>query len=113
MLTVNVKEKLGVMLFDSCFPKNDFETKQQKVDNGTGLPLWSVSVLLRQADSRRSESITITVPSAKDPAESLEPLSPVAFEGLRLMTGVNDGRPWVSFRADRVGVPAAATQASK
>lgn len=111
MITVELKNNLGNMIFDSAFPRNDFDTKEQKIDAETGLPIWSVAVLLRQPNSRRSESMTINVPSQKDPNEMFVGFDPIAFDGLRIMTGENDGNKWVSFSADKVGKPGAAPAA--
>lgn len=112
MLNVEIKNNLGTMIFDSAFPRNDFETKQQKVDAATGMPMWTVNIFVRQADARRSEQMSVNVPAAKDPAETFAAFEPIAFENLRVMTGSNDGKTWVSFAADKVG-RAAAPAASK
>lgn len=112
MLTVDIKNNIGTILFDGAYPRNDFETKQQKTDSETGLPMWSIAVVLRQPNSRRSENLTVNVPNAKDPNEQLNPFEPIAFDGLRIMTGESGGKTWVSFAADKFG-RAAAPSATK
>lgn len=104
MITVELSKPLGVMLFDSAFAKNEYGETTQKT-NADGVPLWTVNILLRQPDSKKSENLTITVPSKTNPADVLEPFTPIAFERLRLMTGQSHGRTWVSFAADRCGKP--------
>lgn len=111
MLNVEIKNNLGTMLFDSAFPRNDYETKEQKT-NADGVPMWSVNILVRQPEARRTEMMTVNVPSAKDPSELFEPFDRIAFENLHVMTGSNDGRTWVSFAADKAGKPGA-TPAAK
>lgn len=108
MLNVEIKNNLGTILFDSAFPRNDYETKQQKVDAETGMPMWTVNILVRQPNARRTELMSVNVPAAKDPTEIFAPLEQIAFENLHVMTGSNDGRTWVSFAADKVGKSAAA-----
>ncbi len=102
MLTFELKPINGAILFDSAFPKNDYETKEQKKDpNGT--PLWSVNVLVREPDARRTETLTVQIPAPKNPEEVFQPFTPVAFEGLSLLSGEMNGRPFVSLRADKIG----------
>jgi hypothetical protein len=104
MITAEITKSMGAMYFDGAFPKTEYGTGEQK-KNAEGVPLWSVSVLLRQPDSRKTESLTVTMPAAQDPAALIEPFTPIAFEGLRVMTGENGGRVWVSFAADKCGKP--------
>lgn len=101
MLSIKIDQDLGTMIFDSAFPRNDFETKEQK-KNSEGVPMWSVSLILRQADARRSETLTVNIPSPEDPSKSFGIFAPVALKGLRVMTGDNDGRTWISFAADKI-----------
>ena len=77
MISVEITKPLGITMFDNAFPRNDFETKEQK-KNADGVPMWS------------------------DPNETFEPFSPVSFEGFRIMTGENNGNTWVSFGADKM-----------
>ena len=107
MITAEISKNLGSMYFDAAFPKTEYGTDEQK-KNAAGVPLWSVQVLLRQPDSRKTESLTVTLPAPQDPATVLEPFTPIAFEGLRVMTGENNGRVWVSFAADKCGKPSKA-----
>ncbi|MEB1814003.1 hypothetical protein [Adlercreutzia mucosicola] len=111
MISIEITKPLGVVLFDSAFPRNDFETRQQKVNND-GVPMWSVNLILRQPDSRRSENLTVNVPSVKDPTEIFDPFAPVSFSGLRIMTGENNGNTWVSFGADGIAPAGAAAPKS-
>lgn len=104
MITAEITKPMGAMYFDAAFPKTEYGTGEQK-QTAEGVPLWSVQVLLRQPDSRKTESLTITIPAAQDPAAVIEPFTPIAFEGLRMMTGENNGRVWVSFAADKCGKP--------
>ena len=57
MISVEITKPLGITMFDNAFPRNDFETKEQK-KNADGVPMWSVNLILRQPDARRSETIT-------------------------------------------------------
>lgn len=108
MITVEMTKPLGAMLFDSAFPRNDFETGVQK-KNADGVPMWSIAVIVKQPDARRSETLTVNVPLQQDPNDVFETFDRVAFEGMRLMTGSNnDGNLWVSFGADKIGKPSAA-----
>lgn len=104
MITAEITKPMGAMYFDGAFPKNEYGADIQKT-NADGVPLWSVAVLLRQPESRKTESMTITVPAQKDPSQVLEVFTPIAFEGLRVMTGESNNRPWVSFAADKCGTP--------
>ena len=111
MLSIPIDQDLGMLIFDTAFPRNDYETKEQR-KNADGVPQWSVSLILRQEDARRSESLTITIPSQDDPSKHFKIFEQVRVEGLRVMTGSNDGRTWVSFGADKiVPVSGAATPA--
>lgn len=105
MIQAEIKANtLGTMLFDSAFPKTDFNTKEQKT-TAEGVPLWSVQVLVRQPEARVTENMTVTIPASVDPSEKVEPFTPIAFANLRMMTGQNNGRTWVSFAADAIGNP--------
>ena len=101
MLSINIDQDLGALIFDSAFPRTDFETREQK-KNADGVPMWSVNLILRQADARRSESLTVTVPMADDPSKHFGVFAPVKLDGLRVMTGENDGKTWISFAADKL-----------
>lgn len=92
-------------MFDSCRPKNDFETKEQKIDSETNLPLWTVGLILRQEDAMRSEMVSVTIPSAKDYSETMNFFTPVKLKDLCVMTGDNNGNTWVSLRASEL-IPA-------
>lgn len=109
MLNIEIKSNLGVTLFDNAFPRNDFEAREQK-KNADGVPMWSVNILVRQPNARRTELMTVNVPAAKDPNETFAPLEQIAFENLHVMTGENDGKTWVSFAADKVGRPGSAAK---
>lgn len=113
MITAYVKnDDLGVMLFDGARARTEFNSTTQRKDAETGLPLWTVSVVLRQEGSSQSESLQVNVPCASNPADSLQVFTPVAFKGLRMMTDMGDnGRRWVSWRADKVGGASAQAQA--
>lgn len=89
------------MIFDSAFPRTNFETKEQKTD-ANGVPMWTVNLILRQEDSRKSETLAVNIPSPEDPSKSFGIFAPVALKGLRVMTGTNDGKIWISFAADKV-----------
>lgn len=112
MITAELTKPLGMLVFDMANPRNDFDTKQQKTDEN-GTPMWTVQCLLRQENARAFETIRVNVPSKQDPNEVLTPLAPVSFENLRVMTGDNNGRTWVSFSADRINTAAAAPKADK
>lgn len=103
MLTLDLKGDLGIMLFDTATPRNDFDTGLQRVDEETGLPQWSVAVLLRQEDARRAEPINITVLAKEDPNESFEYGDKVIAENIICRTGAaQNGGNWVSFTADAI-----------
>lgn len=106
MLNVEIKNNIGTMLFDSAFPRTEFESREQR-KNADGVPMWTINILVRQPDARRTEQMSVNVPSVKDPNELLEPFDRIGFENLHVMTGSNDGRTWVSFAADKVGKVAA------
>ena len=109
MLTFTLKENPGIVAYDSCRPKNDYESGVQKIDSETNLPLWIVGTIFRQEGALRSEMVSVTVPSAKDPSELFKPFDRVMFDDLCVMTGDNNGNTWVSLRAAKV-VPAGAAQ---
>lgn len=102
MIAVEISQPLGAMLFDGAFPKTEYGEAVQKL-NAEGVPLWVVNVIVRQPDAKRSENLSVTVPAPADPSQTVPPFAPVAFEGLRIMTGSNGGKTWVSFAADRFG----------
>lgn len=103
MLTLDLNGELGTMLFDAATPRNDFDTGMQRVDAETGLPQWSVGVLLRQEDARRAEPINITVNSKDDPNEQFEYGDKVIAENIVCRTGAaQNGGNWVSFTADAI-----------
>lgn len=107
MITVDISEPLGTVVFDAASPRNDYETGIQRT-NDEGVPMWRVAAILRQEDARQSEQIAVVVPSRTNPADEIQPFTPVAFEGLRMMTGQgNNGSTWVSFHADKVSPVAA------
>ena len=113
MLTLDLKGDLGIMLYDTASPRNDFETGQQRIDEETGLPQWSVAVLLRQEDARRAEPINITVLAKNDPNESFEYGDKVIAENITCRTGAaQNGGNWVSFTADAIK-PAPAKSAAQ
>lgn len=102
MLSFELKSLAGVVLFDSAYAKTDYETKEQKTD-ATGTPLWIVNCLVREPEARRTENVAITVPLQKNPEELLQPLQPVAFDGLSILTGEMNGKPFCSLRASQIG----------
>lgn len=105
MIQAEIKSNtLGTMLFDSAFPKTDYNTKEQKT-NAEGVPLWSIQVLVRQPGARMTENMNVTIPANVDPSEKVEPFTPIAFLNMRVMTGQNNGKTWVSFSADGIGNP--------
>lgn len=110
MITIPIQKTLGTMLFDSAYPRNDFNSGEQR-KNADGVPMWSMNIILRQPDARRSETLTVSVPSPVDPSTKLDPFAPIGFEGLRIMTGEgNDGHTWVSFAADKFGLVSPKTE---
>lgn len=103
MLNLDLKGDLGIMLYDAASPRNDFETGQQRIDEETGLPQWSVAVLLRQEGARRAEPINITVNSKTDPNDEFEYGDKVIAENIVCRTGAaQNGGNWVSFTADGI-----------
>ena len=103
MLNIPINKPIGVYIFDGASPKREYGTETQQT-NEAGMPIWSVSCFVRQADSTRSESITVNVPSRTNPADTIQPFSPVGFEGLGVRTGRSSNGSWVAFWADRIGV---------
>jgi hypothetical protein len=85
-------------------PKKDFETGVQQTDRLTDAPLWSVDVLVSQADGSTATS-TVTVP-AKD-APSIPLLTQLSFTALRASTFGSAG---LLLRADAVLVARSAPQ---
>lgn len=102
MLTFELKNINGTILFDGAFPKTDYNTKEQKTDPN-GQLLWTVNCLVREPESRRTETLAVQIAAPKNPEEVLQPFTPIAFEGLSLLTGEMNGRPFVSLRADKIG----------
>ena len=89
------------LLAASVSPKMEYEdghvTTTQATDRQTGVPLWRVSVFVMDADATRApETISVTVPAQTAPA--LPALSPVRFEGLRVLIWSGGA----SLRADGV-----------
>lgn len=101
MLSFDVSMSKTLLLFDSAFPRTAFGTDTQQTDE-QGTPLWLVNVLVRQADARRSETMTVIVPSATNPEDEIRPFAPVSFDGLTVRTGESGNGRWVSVRAERV-----------
>ena len=80
-------------------------TDTQATDHTTGEPLWRVSVFVMDSDAQRAPAqISVTVPAPVAPA--LPALSPVRFEGLRVVLWSGGA----SLRAD--GVQAASSDSS-
>lgn len=103
MLTLDLAGDLGIMLYDTATPRNDFDTGMQRVDAETGLPQWSVAVLLRQEDARRAEPINITINSKDDPNDQFEYGDKVVAEGIMCRTGAaQNGGNWISFTASAI-----------
>lgn len=68
----------------------------------SGLPLWTVDVLVDDDEARRAEVVGVTVASADEPV--CEKWKPVRFRGL-VATIYNDqasGRATVSLKADAI-----------
>ena len=91
---------------DKCYldqirRKLEYGTQEQKT-NADGVPLYVCGCLLRQEGSNRTEDFQVTIPSKQDITEGIPPFTPIGFAGLRMMTGENNGRPWVSFFADSI-----------
>lgn len=83
-------------------PKREYDesghaTDVQATDRATGYPLWRVSVFVMDSDATRApEQLSVTVPAATAPA--IPALSPVRFEGLRVLIWSGGA----SLRADGV-----------
>lgn len=83
-------------------PKREYDadghaTTTQAIDRATGYPLWRVSVFVMDAESQRApETVSVTVPAQTAPA--LPALSPVVFQGLRVLLWAGGA----SLRADAV-----------
>ena len=101
MLSFDVSMSKTLLLFDSAFPRTTFGTDTQQTDEN-GVPLWQVNVLVRQSDAKRSEGMTVIVPSASNPEDEIRPFTPVSFEGMTVRTGESGNGRWVSVRAERV-----------
>lgn len=72
-------------------------TDVQDTDRATGWPLWRVAVFVMDEDAQRAPAqISVTVPAQTAPA--LPALSPVQFEGLRVLIWSGGA----SLRADAV-----------
>lgn len=101
MISFDASLPKSILLFDSAYPRTAYGTETQQTDEH-GTPLWLVNVLVRQADARRSETMTVIVPSATSPEDEIRPFSPVSFDGLTVRTGESGNGRWVSVRAERV-----------
>ncbi|WP_433506757.1 hypothetical protein ACQP04_09870 [Pseudonocardia halophobica] len=80
---------------------------QQATDPDTGLPLWTVDVLVDDDDARRAEVVGVTVPAAEEPA--CPKWRPVAFRDVTATPYVDrqSGRVAVSLRAAGMAEPVA------
>lgn len=100
-ISLSIKpESAQQMLAAAVGPKMAYEdgksTGAQATDRA-GVPLWRVSVFVMDADATRApETISVTVPAQTAPA--LPALSPVRFEGLRVLIWSGGA----SLRADAV-----------
>lgn len=100
-ISLSIKpESAQQMLAAAVGPKMAYEdgksTGAQATDRA-GVPLWRVSVFVMDADATRApETISVTVPAQTAPA--LPALSPVRFEGLRVLIWSGGA----SLRADGV-----------
>jgi type IV secretory pathway TrbL component len=77
-------------------PRTAFDTGQPKIDQATGLPLWSVQLMA--LDSSGGEVIAVTV--AGDPKITVG--QPVQVEGLVALPWSQAGRSGVAFRAEAI-----------
>lgn len=100
-ISLSIKpESAQQMLAAAVGPKMAYEggsrTDTQATDRA-GVPLWRVSVFVMDADTTRApETISVTVPAQVAPA--LPALSPVVFQGLRVLLWSGGA----SLRADAV-----------
>lgn len=83
---------------------------QEKSDSG--LPLWTVDVLIDDEESDRAEPVGVKVASKEEPKPAK--YQPVLFEGLRAMPYVDrrTNRVALSFRADGIAAQSAGRKAS-
>ncbi|MCX8557219.1 hypothetical protein OS121_19390 [Mycolicibacterium mucogenicum] len=77
-------------------PRLDFETGQPKIDKATGLPLFSVQLMVLDADG--AEIIAVTV--AGDPKVVVG--QQVTVTNLIAMPWSQNGKSGIAFRADAI-----------
>lgn len=74
----------------------------QQKDPDTGLPLWTIDVLVDDDDARRAEVVGVTVPAAEEPVtpkwQAVRFVNPVATVYLDR----GSGRPAVSVKAEGI-----------
>lgn len=100
MLNLPITSIPGVILFDNARPKNEFNSQAQKTDEN-GVPQWRCRCVVRQNGANQSEFVDVTIASPVDPNSSVNPFTPIVFDGLRVMTGQgHNGATWVSLFAD-------------
>jgi hypothetical protein len=76
------------LVFLSCEPKLDFNTKQQQMTKGDNpLPKWEIQVLGAVRDQfgqTSNEVVKVGIASRTNPAESIAPFTPVSLSDLEV-----------------------------
>lgn len=101
MISATVSFGNDKLFYDGASPALEYNSDVQKTDE-SGNPKWKLRALWRGENSRRTETLTVTVPLAQNPDDVIAPFTPIAFKNPRVMTGENNGRVWVSFAADGI-----------
>jgi hypothetical protein len=94
--------KKHVMVSREPMEKNDQQTGRQKVERGTGRPMWSTQVFVQDKDG--GEVITITT-AGERPDVAVGQI--VALVDLEALPWATNGRNGVAFRAESISSPPA------
>lgn len=91
--------------FVSAEPKMKFEdglrTDEQET-NAAGVPMYVYTLLVKEDETTKPETVTVKAPSAKPP--TIPEFSPVGFVNLTAFAWVSGNRANLSFSADRIGM---------
>ena len=89
--------KKHVMVSREPVEKNDQQTGRQKVERGTGRPMWSTQVFVQDKDG--GEVITVTT-AGERPDVAVGQI--VALVDLEALPWATNGRNGVAFRAESI-----------
>jgi hypothetical protein len=86
----------------------DFDSRQQRIDPKSELPVWLVRVTVRNDDAFEAWVISVQVPARPEDIAPIAEGMVVAFENLTATPWDRDGRSGMTYRATMV-VPATPT----